>query len=92
MEEVKDFCNYNNVHVMMLFETKVQSPLLEGSIRYGRWNLLIWKDNVSNPFIYCSKKSDILFVGCNKNIISMNFSFFAIFIYAPPRQAHKHAF
>lgn len=34
MEEVKDFCNYNNVCIVMLCETKEQSPPFEGSVRH----------------------------------------------------------
>lgn len=106
MEEVKDFCNYNNVHVMMLCETKSFSPPSEASVRFcgfhhhdflpsiglagGMW--LFWKDVASNPFIFNVDAKFDRFMVCNVSILSMNCTFKLVLIYAPPNPNLKPVF
>lgn len=38
MEEVKDFCKFNKIHVMLIFETKVSTPPSEACVRLSGFN------------------------------------------------------
>ena len=106
LEEVKDFCKNNNVHVMMLCETKTSSPPTETFVRFcgfhhhdflpsfgiagGMW--IFWKNVPSHPFLFTVDAKFDRFIVCNVKVLAMNVSFKLIFIYAPPNNNLKIQF
>ena len=104
--EVKDFCKFCNIKIMMLSEVKSQSPpslsiINQAGFQFfdyiptigysgGIW--LLWKTCNINPFSLNVLFKASRFISAEISLLNSQFKFVAIFIYAPARNDFKSEF
>lgn len=106
LAEIKDFCVVNKINVMVLSETKTQSPPTSSAVARcgfsdfdfiptiglsgGLW--IMWKYCNVSPFSLVVSHKSSRFIACDIKYLLFDNSITDIFIYAPARDNQKDQF